>query len=130
MRNTHGNAIVRMFEWWNDVMAGNDPLQSGDFLRFFTADARLVVNGNVRSTNIADMVGHYTRIRSNCQEIRMVLPVAHAFSTAEFAFVHCHTAGHSLDGPIDEEAMAYAIVDGGRIARLQVVSATGQHTGQ
>lgn len=130
MRNTHGNVIVRMFEWWNDVMAGSDPLQSEDFLRFFTADARLVVNGNVRSTNIADMVGHYTRIRRHCQEIRMILPVAHSFSTAEFAFVHCHTAGHSLDGPIDEEAMAYATLDGGRMARLQVVSANGQHTGR
>lgn len=116
------NPIVAMFEWWNDAMRDSVRLTPEGFARFYTEDARLIVNGNLRATGHAALATHYAAIADRCDEVAMVLPVEEGFATETRAFVHCRTHVVVEGRAAAEEAMAYAIIEDGRIALLRVVS--------
>lgn len=116
------NIIVRMFDWWNGAMRCNDGLTAEAFAQFYTEDAQLVVNGQVRSRNLAEMAVHYQGVRSRCDAVEMLLPVEEAFACGDRAFVHCRTRAVIGGRTAAEEAMAYAVVRDGRMALLRVVS--------
>lgn len=116
------NPIIRFFTWWNGAMADPDQLQAEGFAKHFTDSCELIVNGNVRATDHAALAVHYRAIADRLDVVQMVLPVEHEFSTDANAFVHCRTRAVLGDKESAEEAMAYAIVEGGRIRRLRVVS--------
>ncbi|EZP72770.1 hypothetical protein BV96_01403 [Sphingomonas paucimobilis] len=116
------NPIIRFFTWWNGAMADPDQLQAEGFGTHFAPDAQLIVNGNVRATSLAGMAVHYRAIADRLDLVEMVLPVEQEFSTADRAFVHCRTRAELGDTKNAEEAMAYAIVEGGKMRLLRVVS--------
>lgn len=116
------NPIVAMFAWWNQAMADSSLLTAEGFGTFYTDDARLIVNGNLRATGLAAMADHYRVIAARCEVVAMVLPVEEEFATAERAFVHCRTHVVVAGEKAAEEAMAYAVIKGGKIALLRVVS--------
>lgn len=114
--------IVAFFTWWNGAMRDPAELTPEGFARFFTEDGRLIVNGNLRATGWEAMATHYAAIAARCEEVAMVLPVEEGFATKERAFVHCRTHVIADGKQAAEEAMAYAIVEDGRMALLRVVS--------
>lgn len=116
------NLIEEMFAWWNEAMREPAGLTAGSFSRYYTDDARLVVNGNLRACGPEALAAHYRGVAARCDEVAMVLPVEEAFATADRAFVHCRT--HVVIDGVEaaEEAMAYAVIEDGRIALLRVVS--------
>lgn len=116
------NPIEEMFAWWNEAMRAPELLTAENFARFYTADGRLVVNGALRATGPAALADHYRAVASRCDEVAMVLPVEQAFATTDRAFVHCRTHVVAAGAEAAEEAMAYAVVEDGRIALLRVVS--------
>jgi len=116
------NPIIRFFTWWNDAMADPDQLQADGFARHFTDTCELIVNGHLRASDPGSLAIHYRAIADRLDVVQMVLPVEHEFSTGENAFVHCRTRAVLGEQESAEEAMAYAIVEGGRIRRLRVVS--------
>ncbi len=116
------NIILDFFAWWNTAMAGSDPLRAEGFAPFFHEDGRLIVNGNLRATGPAELAAHYQAIADRLDLVEMVLPVEEAFATENHAFAHCRTRARSGDSESAEEAMAYALVDGGRMRLLRVVS--------
>ncbi|WP_157219953.1 nuclear transport factor 2 family protein [Flavisphingomonas formosensis] len=116
------NLIEEMFAWWNEAMRTPELLTAENFARFYTADGRLIVNGNLRATGPAALASHYAAIAARCEEVAMVLPVEEGFATADRAFVHCRTHVVAEGKQAAEEAMAYAVVEDGRIALLRVVS--------
>lgn len=116
------NIILRFFTWWNGAMAGPEPLQAEGFEPFFHDNGQLIVNGNLRAIGPEQLAVHYQAIADRLDLVEMVLPVEQSFATENRAFVHCRTRARLGDTQSAEEAMAYAIVDGGRMRLLRVVS--------
>lgn len=116
------NIILDFFAWWNTAMAGADPLKADGFAPFFHEDGQLIVNGNLRAVGPARLAVHYQAIADRLDLVEMVLPVEQAFATEDRAFVHCRTRARTGETESAEEAMAYALVDGGRMRLLRVVS--------
>lgn len=116
------NLIVRMFDAWNAMMRGDEALTAENFARFYTPDARLIVNGALRSADLPAMAAHYRAIQARCRSVQMVLPVERQFATDAYAFVHCRTHVVTDAGEQAEEAMAYAQIDNDRISLLRVIS--------
>ncbi len=118
------NIIEAMFSWWNEAMADPDGFTAAAFGQFYSDDARLIVNGQLRADSLEGLAAHYRRIQSLPATIRMALPVDDAFAIPDRAFVHCRTLVKPDDGePGEEEAMAFAVVRDGRMTLLRVVSA-------
>ncbi len=116
------NPIVAMFGWWNDAMRDPTLLTPENFARFYTDDGRLIVNGALRATGPDALTTHYRAIAARCEEVAMVLPVEEGFTMPDRAFVHCRTHVVVEGQQAAEEAMAYAVIEDGRIALLRVVS--------
>jgi hypothetical protein len=116
------NHITAFFNWWNGAMREPALLTEEGFAQFFTADGRLIVNGNLRATGPAAMAAHYRAIAERCDEVGMVLPVEEAFAAEGRAFVHCRTHVVVNGETAAEEAMAFAVVEDDRIALFRVVS--------
>lgn len=116
------NIIIDFFAWWNTAMAGSDPLQAAGFAPFFHQDGQLIVNGNLRATGPEQLAVHYQAIADRLDLVEMVLPVEQSFATRDRAFVHCRTRARTGETESAEEAMAYALVDDGRMRLLRVVS--------
>jgi hypothetical protein len=116
------NIIEDMFSWWNEAMADPDGFTAAAFGQFYSDDARLIVNGQLRSDTLEGMAAHYRRIQALPATIRMALPVDEAFATTDRAFVHCRTLVNPQDGnPTEDESMAYAVLRDGRMTLLRVV---------
>lgn len=116
------NAIEAMFAWWNEAMADPVRLTAAEFARFYTGDARLIVNGNLRAIGPEALAAHYRGVAERLDEVAMALPVEAAFATPNRAFVHCRTRVVANGVHATEEAMAYATLEEGRIGLLRVVS--------
>jgi len=116
------NLILRFFSWWNGAMAEPALLQPAAFGDFFADDGQLIVNGNLRATGPEALAVHYRAIADRLDQVEMILPVEEAFAAADRAFVHCRTRAVSGGLESTEEAMAYAIVENGRMRLLRVVS--------
>ncbi|MGF7147773.1 hypothetical protein FHS96_001382 [Sphingomonas zeicaulis] len=116
------NPILTFFAWWNGAMAGPAPLQAEGFARFFHDDGQLIVNGNLRASSPEQMAVHYQAIADRLDLVEMVLPVEESFATESRAFVHCRTRARAGETESAEEAMAYAVIDGGKMRLLRVVS--------
>ena len=118
------NIIEEMFAWWNEAMLDPDGFTAEGFGRFYTRDARLIVNGQLRSDSLESMAAHYRRIQAMPATVQMALPVDDAFATDDRAFVHCRTIVEPEEGErIEEEAMAFATISEGRMTMLRVVAA-------
>lgn len=116
------NPIIAMFAWWNGAMRDPALLTAEGFAPFFTEEGRLIVNGNLRATGCAALASHYAAIAGRCDEVAMVLPVEEGFATGDRAFVHCRTHVVVEGVAAAEEAMAYAVIENGKMALLRVVS--------
>lgn len=116
------NAIVRFFTWWNTAMADPALLQAEGLAAHFHDDGQLIVNGNLRATGPGQLATHYRAIAERLDLVEMVLPVEQGFATETRAFVHCRTRARAGETESAEEAMAYAIVEDGRIRLMRVVS--------
>lgn len=116
------NPILNFFTWWNGAMAGPAPLRAEGFATFFHDDGQLIVNGNLRASTPEQMAVHYQAIADRLDLVEMVLPVEEAFATETRAFTHCRTRARTGETESAEEAMAYAVIDGGRMRLLRVVS--------
>ncbi|MBT0670757.1 hypothetical protein HT136_20525 [Novosphingobium profundi] len=114
------NPIIAFFTWWNEAMANPDQLTEENFARFFTSDARIYVNNNLRASCPAEMVPHYAAIAARCEAVAMVLPVEHELASETLAFVHCFTRVTEKGVTRDDEAMACAELRAGKIARFLV----------
>lgn len=122
MPTENDNIIIRMFEWWNTAMSNASLLTADGFSSFYVPDARLVVNGQTRCTNLQEMAVHYRAIHDRCDEVRMLLPVLARFNTETNAFVFCRTFARVGQEESAEMAMAYADVVDGRMKLLEVIS--------
>lgn len=118
------NVILDFFAWWNSAMAGPDPLKAEGFARFFHEDGQLIVNGNLRAIGPAELAVHYQAIADRLDLVEMILPVEESFATEGRAFVHCRTRARTGGQESAVEAMAFALVDDGRMRLLRVVSPT------
>lgn len=114
------NPIIAFFTWWNEAMANPAELTEDNFKRFFTDDACILVNNNLRASCPAEMVPHYKAIAARCETVAMVLPVEHEIASPSLAFVHCFTHVKEDGKEFDEEAMACAELREGKISRFLV----------
>lgn len=115
------NAIVRMFQWWNDAFGDAGGFSPAAFRAHYTEDAELVVNGNLRGRGPTELAQHYRTLQGRFEVIRMVLPVTDSFACGDRAFVHCVTEA-TKDGVVTREvAMAAATLRDGLISSLNVI---------
>jgi len=115
------NVIVSMFHWWNEAIRNPDGFTPEAFARFYTEDAQLIVNGNLRATGHVALAAHYRRVQEIAPTAQMELPVAEEFTAPGRAFVHVFEHVAEGDGETRRECMAYAVVEEGRMKLLRVV---------
>lgn len=115
------NAIIRMFEWWNGAMLVPTLFTPEAFSNYYTDDAKLIVNGNLRGQGLDALARHYRALRVDFSSIQMELPVLDSFEGEGRAFVQCITRAVRDGETSREEAMAAATLAGGKISLLQVI---------
>jgi len=116
------NIIVSMFQWWNDAIRDPNGFTPEAFARFYTEDAQLIVNSNLRGTGHEALAAHFQRVQEIAPTAQMVLPVAEEFTTPDRAFVHVFERVEDEAGKeMRRECMAYAVVEGGRMKLLRVI---------
>ncbi len=115
------NPIVAMFEWWNPAFGESDGFPPDAFRPFFTEDARLTVNGNLRGQGLEALSRHYRNLQTQFDSIQMELPVLDEFACGDRAFVQCVTVANRAGEVFREEAMAVAVVSAQRISELRVI---------
>lgn len=115
------NIIVCMFQWWNEAIRDPNGFTPEAFARFYTEDAQLIVNGNLRGTGLEALARHYRRVQEIAPTAQMVLPVEEEFTAPDRAFVHVFELVAEGDEETRRECMAYAVVEGGKMKLLRVV---------
>jgi ketosteroid isomerase-like protein len=117
------NALVRMFRWWNEAYVA-DAFTAEAFLQFFTQDAVLTVNGDVRADDVHALAAHFQRIRAATDEAHIELPLQETFVSGVNIFGHyrCRAVAKGVD--MTEEVMASVKTRNGRIASFDAISRT------
>ncbi len=114
--------VVTMFEWWNSVFRAGESFTAAGFAAFFTEDARLIVNGELRASGLAALAAHFEKIRLSLDTASIGVPLEYGFAAGEDAFVHYRVDCTIGGAPESEEAMGYVHLSDGRIAIMKLLS--------
>ncbi|MEJ8567969.1 hypothetical protein [Elongatibacter sediminis] len=115
------NPIVRMFEWWNTAITRPDGFTPEAFGNHFSADARLIVNGDLRGQGLDALARHFRNIQAEYDSVAMELPPLDTFACDGRAFVQVVTRAVRDGKVLREESMAVATLDGDRMSLLKVI---------
>ncbi|MCD7098794.1 nuclear transport factor 2 family protein [Stenotrophomonas sp. MMGLT7] len=119
------NVLTGMFEWWNEAIQHPDGFTEAGFARWFTDDARLVINGKLSAQGIPALTAHFRRIQARTDSVRIVLPFRDGFVSADGRRIFTYHFIRSLspNGPVCMRAMGYADLRDGRIATIHLTRA-------
>jgi hypothetical protein len=110
-----------MFAWWNGAYALHAFTEAA-FALHFAPELEFTVNGASRGRSCGELAASFRRVREATQDARICLPVIETFGAGDRIFVHYRLEAISAAGEEIEEAMACAVISGGLIARMTVLS--------
>ncbi|MGC6327895.1 M14 family metallopeptidase [Rhizorhabdus sp. FW153] len=116
--------LTRMFAWWNDAYLLPDAFTETAFARYFTRDAELIVNGELRAHGLAGLVARFCDVKRLTDHVRIELPFIDSFASADGRRVYTrHRAHATIRGMTETELISgWAELRGGLIRRLDFVS--------
>jgi limonene-1,2-epoxide hydrolase len=123
-----GDALSRMFEWWNAAFKQPNGFTPEAFGRYFTPDAVMRINGTDRAKGLVALAARFRIIQSKVESVEIRLPFVTTFASADgtklFTYhledaVEHGKAAHSM-------VMGYAELRGDKIALINFLSMEGQ----
>jgi hypothetical protein len=120
-RESRASILVQMFEWSNASMKDPNGFTAPGYARFYTADARLIIDG-VEIVRGADAyVRHFERIRGSGAKVKIVTPFESEFRTKDRIYTY-HVIQSLRDGQSGcLLAAGHAELVRGKIAILSLV---------
>ncbi|MGH8168493.1 MAG: hypothetical protein ACREQ1_14730 [Woeseiaceae bacterium] len=116
------NVLVDMFAWWNDAIKNEDGFTREAFGRYFTEDARIIVNDVMLVQGLEPMAEHFRGIQQRTESVEIVLPFEEGFREGDRIFTY-HLIRARENG-VDRlsHVMGYAIVEDGKLALINFLS--------
>jgi hypothetical protein len=111
-----------MFAWWNEAIKNEDGFTREAFGRYFTDDARIIVNDVVLVQGLDPMAEHFRGIQQRTESVEIVLPFEEGFREGGKIFTY-HLIRARENG-VDRlsHVMGYAIVEDGKLALINFLS--------
>jgi hypothetical protein len=110
----------RIFAWFNSLSSPDTPLQRSDVELFFTADARMITNGQLKCTGTEAFLQHFVEIRAKLLEFQ-VQPLQHSVAddsqVAAVYDIHYRLAPPDLKTGRIHACVLWSI-EQGRVAKL------------
>jgi hypothetical protein len=116
------DVLVDMFAWWNEAIKNEDGFTREAFGRYFTDDARIIVNDVVLAQGLDPMAEHFRAIQQRTESVEIVLPFEEGFREGGKIFTY-HLIRARENG-VDRlsHVMGYAIVEDGKLALINFLS--------
>ena len=116
------DVLVDMFAWWNEAIKNEDDFTREAFGRYFTDDARIIVNDIVLVRGLDAMAEHFRGIQQRTESVEIVLPFEEGFREGGKIFTY-HLIRARENG-VDRlsHVMGYAIVEDGKLALINFLS--------
>lgn len=115
------NVLVDMFAWWNEAIQTPGAFTEEAFGRYFTEDAKIVVNGTASVVGLESMVQQFERIQQETEYVEIVLPFEEGFRDGNRIFTY-HLIRARENG-VDSltHVMGYAVVEDGKLALVNLL---------
>ena len=114
--------LRQMFEWWNEIIEDNSRIVRSEFSKFFTDDAVMVINREVRATGIDEIVERFLSVHHNVDYVEICLPVEKEFSSANNIFTSHLVKSRTSNNFNEEHVVGYAEIIGCKIALINFLS--------
>lgn len=119
------DALTQMFVWWNAAYKDKNGFTKAAFETHFTPDAVMFINGRESARGIQDLAEHFQEIQKKTQAVAIELPFIETFQSPDHKRIFTyHVVTSMADGKAGRDlVMGYADVVGGRISKINFVSA-------
>lgn len=115
--------LSTMFEWWNGAFKSKDGFTAEAFARYYTPDARLIIDGVEQARGIDAWVQHFRKIQASGAQVEIVLPFRHVFKQGDKIYTY-HVIRSVRNGtPGCVLAAGHAFVVKGKISEVNLVRA-------
>lgn len=116
--------LTRMFVWWNEAYRLPDAFTEAGFARYFTGDAELIVNGEMRAQGLAGLASRFRDVRRLTDSVRIELPFIDSFTSADGSRLYTRHRAHAVvRGKAETELISgWAELRGELIRRIDFVS--------
>jgi ketosteroid isomerase-like protein len=127
LSSVHANAasdeLSTMFEWWNSAFTTTDGFNAAAFARYYTPDARLVIDGVEQARGIDAWVQHFRKIQASGAQVEIVLPFRHAFKQGDKIYTYhvIRSVRNGVRGCM--LAAGHALLVKGKISEVNLVRA-------
>lgn len=123
-RIEEADVLTRMFAWWNEAYLLPDAFTEAAFARYFTRDAELLVNGELRARGLSGLVSRFCDVKKLTDHVRIELPFIDSFASADGRRLYTRHLAHAvIRGKAETELISgWAELRGGLIRRLDFVS--------
>ena len=116
------DVLVHMFAWWNEAIKNEDGFTREAFGRYFTDDARIIVNDVVLVQGLDAMADHFRGIQQRTESVEIVLPFEEEFREGSKIFTYHVIRAHENGVDRLSHVMGYAIVEDGKLALINFLS--------
>lgn len=115
--------LSTMFEWWNTAFKTEDGFNAEAFARYYTSDARLVIDGVEQARGIEAWVQHFRKIQASGAQVEIVLPFRHVFKQGDKIYTY-HVIRSVRNGAAGcTLAAGHAFLVKGKISEVNLVRA-------
>jgi ketosteroid isomerase-like protein len=115
--------LSTMFEWWNAAFKTKDGFNAEAFARYYTPDARLVIDGVEQARGIDAWVQHFRKIQASGAQVEIVLPFRQVFKQGDKIYTY-HVIRSIRNGtPGCTLAAGHAFLVKGKISEVNLVRA-------
>lgn len=113
--------LSTMFEWWNAAFKTQDGFNAEAFSRYYTPDARLVIDGVEQARGIDAWVQHFRKIQASGAQVEIVLPFRQVFKQGDKIYTY-HVIRSVRNGtPGCTLAAGHAFLVKGKISEVNLV---------
>ncbi|MCC5863018.1 MAG: hypothetical protein JJT93_14045, partial [Gammaproteobacteria bacterium] len=74
-----GRVLEAMFEWWNEAYQDPEGFTPEAFARYYTEDAVMIINGNLRGVGPVALARHFRNIQAATEAVEIELPFDQGF---------------------------------------------------
>lgn len=116
--------LSTMFEWWNSAFKTEDGFNAEAFARYFTPDARLVIDGVEQARGIDAWVQHFRKIQASGAQVEIVLPFRQVFKQGDKIYTYHVIRSIRNGAPGCVLAAGHAFLVKGKISEVNLVRKT------
>ncbi len=89
--------LSQMFVWWDQAFKTPGAFTEDAFRKYFTEDAKLILEGKVSASGVAAWAKHFQAIQSKGGEVEIVVPFKTEFQSGNWIYTQ-HIINSRRDG--------------------------------